>query len=215
MGWYVFALVDRMPASRGRGLKGPLTARRVPGAVAIVERRADVPPPAFGTLRKHQAIVSRLAAAVPAILPVRFGTLLESEDLEEALEGREREIAEALSRVRHRVQFTWRAGAPKRGRRPAAATAPLSGREYLRRAARAAHPAPPPAFGAVRSQLRSLVVEERCVRGTATLPDSLYHLVDRESQERYRERANAIARAHPSLAVTGPWAPFAFAPETL
>ena len=179
MGWYVFALVDRMPASRGRGFKGPLAARRVPGAVAIVERRADVPPPAFGTLRKHQAIVSRLAVAVPAILPVRFGTLLESEDLEEALEGREREIAEALSRVRHRVQFTWRAGAPKRG-----IGRPLPRRRRQGVSTSGGQPGPripprrPPSVRSDRSCDPSSC--GALVRGTTTLPDSLYHLVDRE-----------------------------------
>ena len=49
-------------------------------------------------------------AQVPAILPVRFGTLLESEELEEALQDRDEEIAEAFALVRGRVQFTWRAG---------------------------------------------------------------------------------------------------------
>src|SRR6516165_863426 len=76
MPWYVFALVDTPPHGRlGRGLRGPLRARPSAGAYAIVERRVDVPPVELGSLRAHQAVVSRLARAVPAILPVRFGTL--------------------------------------------------------------------------------------------------------------------------------------------
>src|SRR5689334_1521598 len=105
MAWYVFAIVDDLPGGApGRGLSGRLGVRRVAGALAIVERRADVPPVEFATLAKHQAVVSRLADAVPAILPVRFGTLLESEEIEEALDERDEELAEAFDVVRNRVQ---------------------------------------------------------------------------------------------------------------
>ena len=76
----------------------------------VVERRADVPPVEFGSLKKHQDVVVRLAKQVPAILPVRFGTLLEPEHLEEALQERDAEIADAFDLVRDRVQFTWRIG---------------------------------------------------------------------------------------------------------
>ena len=109
MPWYVFALVDRPPAERqGRGLANALAVCRVPGAFAVVERRADVPPAELGALRTHDAVVARIAGAVPAILPVRFGTLLELDDLEETLAEREEELAEAFALVRGRVQFTWR-----------------------------------------------------------------------------------------------------------
>ena len=112
MSWYVFALVDAPPhGPLGRGLKGALRARAAAGAFALVERRADVPPPELGSLRRHQAVVSRIANAVPAILPVRFGTLLDDDALDEALADREADIAEAFALVRHHVQFTWRGGA--------------------------------------------------------------------------------------------------------
>ena len=61
MAWYVFALVEELPASPGAGLRAKLSARRVPGGFAILERRADVPPVEFGTLKKHDAVVARLA----------------------------------------------------------------------------------------------------------------------------------------------------------
>src|SRR6476469_1958254 len=97
MAWYVFALVDERPRGRpGIGLDGGLSAQAVPGGFAIVERRADVPPMEFGTLKKHDAVLARLADAVPAILPVRFGTLLEPDHLQEALLDRDEEIVEAL-----------------------------------------------------------------------------------------------------------------------
>ena len=110
MPWYVFALVDRPPARRqGRGLASALAVREVPGGYAVVERRADVPPAELGSLAKHAAVVTRIGAAVPAILPVRFGTLLELDEMNEALEDREEELADAFETVRGRVQFTWRA----------------------------------------------------------------------------------------------------------
>src|SRR4051812_17750115 len=115
MPWYVFALVDAHPAGRaGSGLSGPLSLRKLPAGFAGVERRADVPPVEFGSLKNHQDVLARLAGSVPAILPVRFGTLLDDDHLDEALEERGEDIAEAFDLVRGRVQFTWRAKRRKR-----------------------------------------------------------------------------------------------------
>lgn len=219
MPWYVFALVDRPPAARsGRGLAGALALRRVPGCFAVVERRADVPPVELGVLKRHDAVVARLAGAVPAILPVRFGTLLEPEEIEESLRDREDEIAEALDAVRGRVQFTWRLSAGPRSprsevRHPKAEME--TGTEYLRRAARAANPSPPAAFRRLRDGLRPLITVERYQPATPSLPDSLYHLVARSSLDRYRLLAEKLASAAPALRVSGPWAPFAFTPDLL
>jgi hypothetical protein len=218
MPWYVFALVDRPPASRpGRGLSGTLAARRVPGGFAIAERRADVPPIEFDALRAHDAIVTRIAAASPAILPVRYGTLLELEEIEEALAEREEEMAEAFDAVRGRVQFTWRrqgaGGARGAGAARGAAGAAVSGTAYLRSVA--AKSVPPAAFRAVRGKLRPLVVSERYQPATASVPASLYHLVDRDSVERYGLVARKLAASTPTFRVTGPFPPFAFTPELL
>lgn len=226
MAWYVFALVDERPRSRqGSGLAGPLAARAVAGAFAIVERRGDVPPVDFGTLRKHDAVVTRLAGAVPAILPVRFGTLLEMEEIEDSLADRDEEIADAFDAVRDRVQFTWRRARGASGARSArgaqgarsaqgaAGAAQLSGTEYLRRAA--GKQAPPAAFRGPREKLRPLVAAERYQPATASLPDSLYHLVDRGAVERYQLLAQKLASASPALRVTGPFPPFAFTPDLL
>src|SRR5690242_7169865 len=101
MAWYVFALVDERPRGRpGTALGGGLSSQPIPGGCAIVERRADVPPVEFGTLKTHEAVIARLADVVPAILPVRFGTLMEPEELEEMLAERDEEIAEAFDIVR-------------------------------------------------------------------------------------------------------------------
>ena len=221
MPWYVFALVDEKPRGRpGTGLAGGLLAQPIAGGFAIVERRADVPPPELGTLKKHDAVVTRLADAVPAILPVRVGTVPDADEIEEALLARDEEIAEAFDAVRGRQQFTWRRAARASRGVPAGtggqgAKAAASGTAYLRAAARASRPAPPPAFRAAREKLGPFVAAERYQPATATLPDSLYHLVDRGSAARYRLVARKLALARPQVRVTGPFPPFAFVPELL
>jgi hypothetical protein len=218
MPWYVFALVDRAPAGpKGTGLSAALGLRRVPGGYAVVERRADVPPAEFGSLQRHQDVVARLATRVPAILPVRFGTLLDDAAIEEALADRGDEVSEALEAVRDRVQFTWRRhprrAASRRASRRAGAPGAIetSGTEYLRRAARSAKPAPPAAWRALRRRLAPLVVAERYQPATATTPESLYHLVARDAVTRYSTLGAAFTQADEKLTLTGPWAPFAFA----
>ena len=218
MPWYVFALVDAVPdGSPGKGLSGNLNLRRVPGGLAVVERRADVPPMEFGTLRKHQAVVARVSERVPAILPVRFGTLLEEEEIDEVLRDRDEEIVEAFGLVRGRVQFTWRrkkeTKGPKDVKDPRGEAG--TGTEYLIRAARAASPDPPAAFRALRSKVAPLISAERYQPASAQLPASLYHLVDRSAMERYQVIGQAIAHASPAVTMSGPFPPFAFAPEIL
>jgi len=230
MAWYVFALVDAVPSSRpGRGIGGALTVLPVGSVFAVVERRADVPPVELGSLETHQDVVTRIASCVPAILPVRFGALLEREALDEALADRDDEIAVAFALVRERVQFTWRRrDARREGRgakrevRGARRIAPdtlsalrTSGTEYLRQAARAAEPAPPAAWRALRSKLAPLLAHERYQAAMPTLPESLYHLVDRFSLARYATVAAGLAHATPALTMSGPWPPFAFTPELL
>jgi hypothetical protein len=226
MSWYVFALVESLAGNPGAGLQGRLAARRVPGGLVILERRADVPPAEFGTLQKHDAVVARLARDAPAILPVRFGTLMEWEEITQALEDRDEEIADAFARVRGRVQFTWRVGrarglgaeAPRAqaaARGAPGAAAALTGAEYLRRAARAAKAVPPAALRNVHEKLRSLTAAERYQAATPSIPGSLYHLVDRTGVERYAERAGKLASGGATLRVSGPFPPFAFTPELL
>jgi len=218
MAWYVFALVDEPPGRRlGRGLHGPLRARPSAGAYAIVERRDDVPPAELGSLRAHPAVVSRLSGAVPAILPVRFGTLLEDDALDEALNERDEDLAEALALVRHRVQFTWRRtpSATRKAPRPSNVRADGSGAAYLRQAARAADVAPPAAFRLVHDQLHPFVIREKFQPASTGMPDTMYQLIEKTALECYRAMADALALTNPTLTVSGPWPPFAFAADLL
>jgi hypothetical protein len=116
---YVFALIDAAPAGpSGRGLGSSLTFRRVAGVFAAVERRADVPPVEMGSLAAHQRIVERLADRVSAILPVRFGTLLTIEELEESLTDRDEELTDDRGpRTEDRRPRTEGRGARGEGRR--------------------------------------------------------------------------------------------------
>jgi hypothetical protein len=222
MPWYLFALVDRTPSGgKLKGLSGPLGLRKIPGGFAVVERRADVPPAEFGSLKRHHDVLAQLAPRVDAILPVRFGTLLDADAIEEALDERDEEIADAFDVVRGRVQFTWRkAGSGKRdagSRKPEAGIRKpeASGTEYLRRAAKAAKPAPPAAWRALRVKLAPLVAAERFQPAGPALPETLYHLVARDKSARYSTMGAGVRQANPKLSLTGPWPPFAFAPELL
>lgn len=219
MAWYVFALLDRAPrASMGTGLSAPVRMRDLGGCVAAVERRSDVPPIELGTLQAHHRAVARLWRHTPAVLPVRFGTLLESDELVEAVEGRDEELREAFDLVRKRAQFTWRGSA---ARRPAARKVPraraasisVSGAEYLRRAARGA--APPPRFSTIRRAVRPFVTAERYQSGRPTVPEALYHLVDTAHVTAYRAAAVRIPSDTSAPTLSGPFPPYAFVPEIL
>ena len=228
MAWYVFALVDAIPGGRaGKGLTGALSLHKLAAGFALVERRADVPPVEFGSLKKHQDVVARLAKQVPAILPVRFGTLLETGHLEEALRERDEEILEAFDLVRGRVQFTWRitrraevgdwgSGIGGRGSgRKEERHLPKTGAEYLRRAAKAANPVPPAAFRALATKLSPLIAGQRYQPATPAIREAVYHLVDRKGADRYVAAAGTLKTTSPLLTVSGPFPPFAFAPEIL
>jgi hypothetical protein len=214
MAFYVFAVTDAAPAkTAGRGLSAPVIVRPVAGVFVAVKRRADVPPLELGSLKLHQQTVERLASRVPAILPVRYGTLLTTAEIEDSLEDRREELTEALDLVRDRRQMTWRMPA---GHRPRAAVAspqlPQSGADYLRRASRSASPASAHVFRRVRECVGSLAIAERHQKATDTLPESLYHLVDRGSLDDY-DQASTLLRATKTFSLSGPWAPYAFVPD--
>jgi len=242
MSWYVFALVDSPPRTAGRGFTSAVVSRPV-GAVAVMaERRADVPPLEFDVLRQHARVVERLAARVPAILPVRFGTLVTLAELEEALGERDEEMLDALALVRGCVQMTWRSQStpegkrqraeerlrPERGWGPASIekrrqepetsdVVSTSGTDYLRRRAAAEQRALPVVMRPLRTAFARLVVAERFQPASAAMPDSLYHLVPKRRLMAYRRIAAGLPHSPrmSRLTVSGPWPPYAFTPELL
>jgi hypothetical protein len=194
----------------------------IDGMLAAVGDMAAPPPVSATTLRAHDAVVRRLAAAVDAILPVRFGTLLEGEPaLAEAIAGRAPRLREALALVAGREQMTLRVfGEPA----PRDADAPVAGdlgpgARYLEgRRRQARRDADVPELAPLRPHLAALVRAEQAQRHDAPpLLASVYHLIDRGRAAAYLEAVGAGAAAlAPTRAVTtGPWPPYAFAPEPL
>jgi hypothetical protein len=203
---YVLALSDApvMPwEDDGRRIE----SLPIEGIYAIGERRSDVPAVSEAELQRQHAIVQRLADAVPAIIPARFGSLVDEEELSVILRERRPLIETALDHVRDKVQMTLRiAGVVA----PVESAAPASGREYLERRRHVLGPAPPAHVEGVLRDLRSLILDERrkpIERGSLTI----YHLVARADVKEYRDVVNAARVA--GVAMSGPWAAFAFAPD--
>lgn len=99
--------------------------------VAALASECDgAPAPTEAALREHESITAGVHAVVPS-LPSRFGvTFADTKELEDALAGREADLASALDRVDGRVEMAvtlaWRAA------RATPNTAPArTGREYL------------------------------------------------------------------------------------
>jgi hypothetical protein len=207
---YVIAIVDGpIPAFRVGGR--PFRSLKVaPGVFAIVERRAAAPAVTDVHLRaQHRAVVHAWKQA-EAILPVRFGTLLQPDDLTDVVRNFEEDFHAALNDVRGKVQMTIRLPAPPvhaRSRKAAADESP--GRAHLEALRAALHvPVPRSAMPLIRA-LGPIVARERRERGPALA--TIYHLVKRDDVRAYR----AVYDTHvvPGAMLTGPWPPFAFTPR--
>jgi gas vesicle protein GvpL/GvpF len=164
------------------------------------------------TLWAHEAVVEALMEG-GAVLPARFGTVLESVDrLREELAARQEQFARGLDRVRGRVELGVRAVWPERA---GATTAAESGRAYLERKV-AEQRAAEDAVASVHEPLRRLAVEATArVEQTPCLTVIAAYLVDRGDVERFRDEAERLAHALEgvTLACTGPWPPYSFTDE--
>jgi hypothetical protein len=203
---YLYAITDNRPAQ----LPDEIDVLTVNGIVGVYGSKAEDELQATeANLWAHEAVVESLMDE-GAVLPARFGTVLQSVDrLRDELVSRHEEFARALDLVRGRVELGVRAAWPQR----AVADMPAeSGRGYLARKLeqqRAAGDATssvhePLALLAVDSTVR--VLQSPCL----TLIGS--YLVDRGDVERFREEAERLARALGGvrLACTGPWPPYSF-----
>jgi hypothetical protein len=201
-------------------VRPPLRTVTVGSITAIIRDRARPARPADALLRRHDAIVRSLAASAPAILPVRFGTVVQDlEELRLLLGARQRTLLERLRAVRGRVQMTVRfleaehvrEKGVRSGRLPwpgrSRGQAARSGTAYLK--ARAAE-RDVAGFAPVRDAVRRWVRDERVEkRGTIA---SVYHLVPRSGAAAYRRTLErAAAEAGVRMLVSGPWPPYAFA----
>jgi Gas vesicle synthesis protein GvpL/GvpF len=208
---YVLALLDeRIRAPRGSGI----AIVGVAGLFAAVRKTPGAPGLSEAALREQHRIVLNLGEAARAILPVRFGTVVNRDSLEQTLRAGRAVLQEAFATVRDREQMTVRVfgSAPPRP----AASAAGSGTEYLlARAAHARPQLPSLALGIVRA-VAPLARAERVDPGQREVQVALHHLVDRGRASEYRALvASAVGPTVPSssVVISGPWPPFAFVPD--
>ena len=210
---YVFAITrHRAEALACEGHRIDFTGAA--GVAAAIEHIAAPPPLSEASLRVQHEIVLRIAAVVDEILPVRFGAAMELDELHRLLISRKAVIDEALDLVRGRVQMTIRA----RQSTPAPRSAPVQSRSgkvtgtaYLEGRRAAAVQLPSTATAPAIARVRAVVVAERHDTSSRGNTASTYHLIERGDVQRYR---SALTDLDPAVAtVSGPWPPFAFAPD--
>ncbi len=211
---YVYALTGS-PAPRMRAGGRAIETVRVGPLYAAVARMNGLPPVSEATLAEQHAIVARLFERVDAILPMRFGALVEIAELERFVMLHGGALAAALDLVRGREQMTVRVFGPAVRPRAALGLQTESGAEYLR-SRRAAVEHLPTAAVLVRRAVHGCVVAERTAAGEGRLRATLWHLVDRGKTTAYRSAIARVARRVPppfEVVTSGPWPPFAFAPD--
>lgn len=204
----IYALATPVAGSlRRRGLEHePLqivTVGRVSAVVGELPRR---PSATHDVLARYDAVVGRLAERYTALLPARFATCVDRDELMFILRSRQQALRRALRHVRGRAQMTVRLVSDTTDVAPDSPSPAGKGIDYLRRrAAEAAVPAFEPLRVAVKKWVRDERVEKR--RGIATV----YHLIPRGATEAYRRAM--IARAGQvdlRAIVSGPFPPYAF-----
>jgi hypothetical protein len=205
----IYAVVPASSAAAAVEAGVRLCAVRAGTLAAVAAPVRRVPRATEASLRRHDALVRAVAARVPAVLPVRFGTVAaDRQALAALLRGRAPMLRRGLREVRGRVQMTLRLPVPERRALPARS----SGTAYLRaRAAEHALPALDPVRRATSSWVRAERVDR--TRGMA----SVYHLVPRSAVAAYLEAVSRGARdTGLRLSVSGPAPPYAFAtPEVV
>jgi len=224
---YVYGIAGTSPPEDlGSGLAGEPLRLIGNGAVRAVAGEMNEPPrPEPALLAGHDAVVRRLAEALPALLPARFGQwLLDEKAVTEWLAAHGPELSEALSQVAGCVQMTLRvfrepgdpaAPVPPEEPEPEAAGGP--GTRYLaQRRREAERQRSLPEIAPLREALRPLLRAERVERPASPgrLHATAYDLIARGADGDY---ARLVAEAAPSLpgwhvTASGPWPPYAFAP---
>jgi len=218
---YLYALVDGEPsAPLEEGIAGePLRLLPRGGISAVTGALPARPNPDREILERQDAVVRRLAESFGAILPARFGEAFADEAaLAGRLGPREREIAEALALVRGCVQMTLRVfGEPEPAPEPDTATGGPGTRHLAARRRQHEWAHSLPEIDPLRAALHPLLRAERIERHGAPGPlvGTAYHLIQRAQAGAYLEALES-ARGRIGgrrVAATGPWPPYAFAPE--
>ena len=208
--------VCRPPRQRMRlaGMAGePLAIVPAAGLAAVTGELARAPRASVAALRRYDAVQRALAAELPAVLPARFGTCMDSvEELAFVLHARDASLRAALRDVRGRVQMTLRSVDPAGARAaPAAGAADRgSGRAYLQSlAAGALRSREVPALAPVMSAVTPWVRAERVVRNGQVA--TVHHLIPRGSVQAYVKAAEKAAESGGvRMVLTGPFPAYAF-----
>ena len=197
---------------------------KVDSVFAAIERRSAPPTVSEVELRSQHDVVNAIFDRVDDLLPVRFGAWIETQELADIVGRQKTAIVDALQLVRGRVQMTIRFLSPRPEARPDRRSGERaeSGTEYLQ-ARRGAELWMPEEAAALRSAVGDFVVAERISAAldrklTSFEParlgsvPSLYHLISRDHVPTYMAATQPFERA--TVIVSGPWPPFAFAPDS-
>ena len=226
MSLYVYALVAKAPSEGlGTGMSGEaLRVVTCGGLLAVVGDMSARPPGASPALHEHDRTIRRMTAITDAVLPLRFGSIVDGElDLARRLEPAEATLEAALVQVAGRDQMTVRVY-EKQARDeesthiavPPAAAADLGpGARYLLERRRTleqdAHRA---ALDAVLAAPASFIRAQRIEsHGSRPLIASVHHLIERGQGAAYAAvlHAGTADLIDAAVTVSGPWPPYAFA----
>jgi hypothetical protein len=191
-----------------------LRSIRVGALSALVSDTRRTPKATARALRRYQQRQAAMADQLPAMLPVRFGTVIEESEVAFILKSRSAALGSALRQVRGHVQFTMRIRAEQAAPDPARPVRTprqvRSGAAYLRaRAADVARARHVPGFDPVRHAVARWVKDEQVVKQAGIA--SVYHLVPRRSAAAYaRTLAAAADAAGVRVIISGPFPPYAF-----
>ena len=214
MNLYVYAFVER-PGRSMTIARHRLEILSVAGVGVAVERLDEPPGASEAALRTQHAIVERLQRRFDAVLPARFGSFVPLEELRQIVRLRRGDLQKALRRVRGCVQMTVRiVTTPAPTPAPIVVRTPPSGTDYLNARRAALSGLRPPLAAAVSVAVSRLVHDERVETDPARGRTAMFHMIERTDATRYRTAVRRVpVRDSESLTVTGPYAPFAFAPE--
>lgn len=212
---YVYALTDQRPPRRellGKGMqRRPLSVVRAGKTYAVVEQ-SDACEATTAALIAHDRVVRRLSRLLPAVLPLRFGTVADGADAVRALIAPASPFLEpAFERVRGAVQFTLRVSGLPTSSPPIDPRLGPGARWLAERAAHHVVPELASLIDATRPFVRALRVERR--ENAPDLAD-VYQLVGRDDVRRWRAAFRHSLEGLPSgvrVTMTGPWPAWSFA----
>jgi len=214
---YVFALVGQA-ATPFSAAGHRIEFIEVEGVYAAVERIRRAPAVSEGALRAQHQVVAQIAERQAAVLPVRFGALVDAGELGGVVSQRREAIRDALALVRGRRQMTARLRAMDMASPTPvgpASHAAVTGTGYLESRRAAAAPPMPAAMAGFATAVRTWVVAARTEGSRGRVLATIYHLVEGADVEAYMAAAVQVQREMNDgvVTVSGPWAPFAFAPD--